>query len=85
MKEIVAKIQGGVHVPHFKNTADSESVKMPSPPLVMLPMQQHIGSPCQPTVKMGDKVAIGQVVGDTDALISAPIHATVSGVVTVAG
>ena len=79
--ETATKIRGGVNVPHFKNTAESGSVKMPSPPSVILPLQQHIGAPCQPTVKAGDKVAVGQVIGDADAHISAPIHATVSGIV----
>ena len=83
IKELATKIRGGASVPHLKNTAECESVKMPSPSMVILPLQQHIGAPCQPTVKVGDKVAIGQVVGDTDAPVSAPIHATVSGVVTV--
>jgi len=81
IKKMIAGIRGGVNVPHLKNTADGESVRMPTPPLVILPMRQHIGEPCKPVVKTGDEVAIGQIVGDTDALLSAPIHATVSGTV----
>ena len=72
---------GGASVPHRKNTADSESVVMPPPERVIIAMQQHIGAPCEPTVKPGDPVAVGQVVGDTKAFVSAPIHASVSGTV----
>ena len=44
-------------------------------------MSQHIGAPCEPCVAVGDKVKIGQKIGDTEAFMSAPIHASVSGVV----
>ena len=44
-------------------------------------MSQHIGAPCQPLVKKGDYVKVGQKIGDTDAFVSAPIHSSVSGTV----
>ena len=47
--------------------------------------QQHIGVPCTPLVKVGDTVAVGQKIGDSDKFVSAPIHATVSGKVTAVG
>ena len=77
----VVRGRGGVSVAHHKNTSSLESVRMPAPAKVILPMQQHIGAPCTPTVKPGDKVEIGQVVGDSDKFVSAPIHATISGTV----
>ncbi len=78
----VKQVRGGVAVSHNKNTADSEVVRLPIPDRVLLPMQQHIGAPCVPTVKVGDKVGVGQVIGDTDKFVSAPIHASVSGTVS---
>ena len=75
----VRKLRGGAKVPHLKDTADCKTVFMPSPPEIILPMQQHIGAPCQPTVKVGEEVKVGQVVGDSDAFVSAPIHSGVSG------
>ncbi|MBS7359906.1 MAG: electron transport complex subunit RsxC [Oscillospiraceae bacterium] len=78
-----AKGRGGVKVEHHKgNTENCKSVRMPIPEKVVLPMQQHIGAPCVPTVKVGDTVKVGQLIGDTDKFISAPIHASVSGKVT---
>ncbi|MCI8553961.1 MAG: electron transport complex subunit RsxC [Clostridiales bacterium] len=76
------RTRGGVHAPHRKNTAESETVVMPPPEQIVLAMSQHIGAPCSPTVKTGDRVEVGQVVGDSDAPVSAPIHSGVSGKVT---
>lgn len=81
----VKRVRGGVKVAHHKNTAELEVVRMPEPKQVILPMQQHIGAPCTPTVKVGDTVKVGQVIGDSDAFVSAPIHASVSGTVTAIG
>ncbi len=55
---------------------------MPPPTQVILPMQQHVGAPCAPVVKVGEEVRVGQVVANSDKFISAPIHATVSGKVS---
>ncbi|HAA26024.1 MAG TPA: electron transport complex subunit RsxC [Ruminiclostridium sp.] len=72
---------GGVAVPHRKNTAEMETVVMDTPSKVIIPMAQHSGPPCRPTVKKGDIVKVGQLIGDSDAYISAPIHSSVSGIV----
>ena len=76
------RTHGGAAVPHHKNTWDIPSSTMPPPEKVILPMQQHIGAPCIPTVKKGDHVYVGTVVGDSAAYVSAPVHASVSGTVT---
>lgn len=76
------KVRGGVMVSHNKNTKDMPVKRIPAPETVTLPMSQHIGAPCTPTVKVGDKVQVGQVIGDSDKYVSAPIHASVSGKVT---
>ena len=81
----VKKVRGGVKVEHHKNTADKEIVRIPTPSKVVIPMQQHIGVPCEPVVKVGDVVAVGQLIGDSDKFVSAPIHASVSGKVTAIG
>lgn len=81
----VKKVRGGVALSHNKNTADLAVKRMPVPQKVVLPMQQHIGAPCTPTVKVGDTVGVGQIIGDSDKFVSAPIHATVSGKVTAVG
>ena len=45
-------------------------------------MSMHMGAPCQPLVKVGDMVAVGQKIGDTEAPFSVPVHSGVSGKVT---
>ena len=72
---------GGIRVPHHKNTAGSESIVMPPPSEVVIPMKQHIGIACNPVVKVGDVVSVGQVIANSEAFLSAPIHASVSGTV----
>lgn len=75
------RTHGGAKVPHNKNTAQMQSVEITPPKEVIIPMCQHIGAPCTVTVKAGDVVDVGQVIGDSDAFVSAPIHASVSGTV----
>jgi len=74
--------KGGAAVPHLKRTENCETVKMKVPEKVVIPMLQHIGAPCEPCVKKGDQVKVGQVIGNTDKFVSAPVHSSVSGVVT---
>ncbi len=76
------RTHGGAKVSHCKNTWELPSVVLPPPERVILPMQQHIGAPCTPTVQKGDHVYLGQVIGDSDAYVSAPIHTSISGTVT---
>jgi electron transport complex protein RnfC len=71
-----------IHVEHHKNTTDCPTEKMPIPDKVYISMSQHIGAPCQPKVAVGDLVKVGQVIGDSDAFVSAPIHSSASGKVT---
>ncbi|MDD2362353.1 MAG: electron transport complex subunit RsxC [Oscillospiraceae bacterium] len=79
---LLMQTRGGVHAPHCKHTAECETIVMPPPERVIIAMSQHIGAPCTPTVKVGDTVLVGQVVGDSDKPVSAPIHSGVSGKVT---
>jgi len=78
---LFSKSLKGVHVPHFKNTHDVETVLMPPPSQVTIVMSQHMGPPCEAQVKAGDEVKVGQVIGDSTAFLTAPIHSSVSGTV----
>lgn len=77
---------GGIHPPDNKAlTADKEiEVYVPKGDLVF-PMSQHIGVPCTPIVKKGDRVLVGQKIADSDAFVSAPILSSVSGTVKEVG
>ena len=76
------RTHGGVHVDHMKNTAELETQELPTPKKVIISMQQHIGAACEPIVKKGDKVTVGQLIADSTSFMCAPIHSGVSGEVT---
>ena len=70
---------GGIHPKENKFYAETYSVQtFPEPDIVVIPMSQHIGAPCQPLVKKGDAVTVGQKIGDNQGLC-VPVHAPVSG------
>lgn len=72
----------GVHPPHGKGHTEECPVQWIDPGSeLVFPMAQHIGAPCKPLVKKGDRVLVGQKIGDNDAYVSAPIHSSVSGIV----
>ena len=52
---------------------------MPLPSKIVLSMSQHIGAPAAPTVKKGDQVYVGTVVGKAGGFVSSDIHSGVSG------
>ena len=74
--------KGGVHPPHSKNRTEGLPIEaFPAPQKVIIPLSQHIGAPAKPLVKRGDKVVIGQVIGEAGGFVSAPVHSSVSGTV----
>ena len=75
------RTHGGAHVPHRKHTAQMESVVMPPPDQVVIPMSQHIGAPAKPLVAKGDQVLAGQKIAECGGFISANVLCSVSGTV----
>ena len=72
---------GGIHPADRKALSCEQPITpIPSPKVVVIPMSQHIGAPCQPLVKKGDTVTMGQKIGDGAGLCE-PVHASVSGTV----
>ena len=72
---------GGIHPQYQKEMStgitDFHTIV---PKQVVIPMQQHIGAPCQPLVSVGDRVLRNQKIGDGEGLC-VPVHASVSGTV----
>lgn len=74
--------KGGVNVPHHKELTERLPLeKALEPEIVTIPLHQHIGAPCEPLVKVGDTVKIGQKIGQSEAFVSAPVHSSISGTV----
>jgi Na+-translocating ferredoxin:NAD+ oxidoreductase subunit C len=80
--------KGGVHPGYHKEiTATMAVIAMKPPSKVVIPLQQHIGAPCEPldNIEVGTHVKLGQKIADSSGFVSAPIHATVSGTITEIG
>lgn len=73
--------KGGTRVREYKNTRALAVVDLPAPPVVEIPLSQHIGVPCTPTVSVGDRVLRGQLIGEVPAGLGCPVHSSVSGMV----
>jgi len=74
---------GGIHPHDFKNfSKDAAIEELPLPKKVIIPINQHIGTPSKPVVKKGDEVLTGQIVAEPGGFVSIPMHASISGKVT---
>ena len=78
---IFKKDISSLHVPHNKNTAGCEPVKIETPKEVILPMNMHSGGEAEPIVTVGEHVYVGQLIAREEGRFSSPVHATVSGTV----
>lgn len=76
------KFKGGIHPPENKKiTENLEIENFKTPKFIYLPMLQHIGTPCEPVVKIGERVLKGQIIGEVTGNMSVPIHSPISGIV----
>ncbi|WP_058485507.1 electron transport complex subunit RsxC [Defluviitalea phaphyphila] len=73
----------GIHPPHGKHFTEKKPIEVffPEGGEFVFPMVQHIGAPCEPIVKKGDRVLVGQKIGESKAFVSSPIHSSISGTV----
>ena len=72
---------GGIHPKYNKEMSKViTTFHSITPKHVVIPLQQHIGAPCNPLVNVGDHVLLGQKIGDGEGLC-VPVHASVSGTV----
>jgi len=74
---------GGLHLPGHKDI----STQQPSgavfiPRRLVLPLQQHIGEPAEPAVKIGERVLGGQIIAYANGYVSVPLHAPTSGTIS---
>jgi len=70
---------GGVHPPEGKHLTEDRAIEPgPSAKELAILLSQHIGAPAQPLVKKADVVQAGQKIGECQAFIGAPVHASVA-------
>lgn len=78
--------RGGTHPPEGKErTAGKAIERAAAPPVVTIPLKQHIGQICEPLVSVGSRVKAGQKIGERKDALSVPVHASVSGTVRAVG
>jgi len=81
-----ATFSGGVHPADNKQlTSRKPTVAAAIPQRAIIPLSQHIGAPCKPTVVIGQEVKKGEKVGEAGGFVSSPVHASISGKVTAIG
>lgn len=64
-----------------KLSRKSPTEDIPAPERVYISLSQHIGAPALPTVKIGDKVKKGTLIGTASGAVSANVYSSVSGTV----
>ena len=70
----------GVHPPEHKSETNKLPIRQfPFAPLIILPMEQHIGAPSRIIVREGEEVVRGQLLAEAGGYVSVPMHAPVSG------
>lgn len=73
---------------HPRETLGGKAItgKMPvrdaaPPKTVAISLGQHVGAPCKSLVKPGQRVLMGEKIGEPAGFMGAPVHSSVSGVV----
>jgi electron transport complex protein RnfC len=74
--------KGGIHLEYHKELTAGKPIRDAKEPKTAVIHLSQGGAACQPLVKVGDLVKVGQKLGDSDKLISAPVHSSISGKVT---
>lgn len=76
-------IPGGLVLDSHKSESLQHPMQaLPLPAELIIPVSQHIGTPAEPLVKVGQTVAKGELIARATGYISAPVHASSSGTVT---
>jgi electron transport complex protein RnfC len=81
-RSAVGTFVGGIHPPEEKEwAADSPIEVLPLPGEVRVSLLQHLGATCEATVKPRQEVRAGDVIGRSEAFVTAPVHASIAGTV----
>ncbi len=73
---------GGVHPAENKHQSTSRPIRRAGiPERLILPLQQHIGTPAEAIVSIGDRVLKGQKIAEVTTGIGVPVHAPTSGTI----
>ena len=80
MSILASTFRHGVHPHEHKERTEHLAIqRMPFVDRFVLPLSQHIGAPCRPTVGSGDRVERGQVIAEPGGFVSPTLHSPVTG------
>ncbi|MFT5220943.1 MAG: electron transport complex protein RnfC [Planctomycetota bacterium] len=83
MPDKLFRIHGGLHLQAHKSASTNHALQDAGlPERLYLPLKQHIGDYPEPLVAPGDRVLKGQMIAAPATNISAPVHASSSGMVS---
>lgn len=72
--------KNGYHIHSHKELSRGDNyIEIPAPDLLKFSMLQHIGTPSNPIVSVGDYVKVGQKIAEKVGAVSANVHSSVSG------
>jgi Na+-translocating ferredoxin:NAD+ oxidoreductase subunit C len=75
-------VRGGLRLNAHKERSTAQALRAASPvETLILPLDQHAGTPAVPLVKPGERILRGQPIAEPGAAISAWLHSPVSGTV----
>lgn len=81
-----SRFWGGVHPLSGASSGKAPTRALPVeqfvPKSVRIPMNMHLGAPSSPIVRAGERVKIGQLIGEAVGTLGVNVHASVSGLVT---
>ncbi len=75
------RFTGGYTFKNFKGVPSDKLISLNIPEKVIIPLKQGFGNEVTATVKKGDSVTAGQIIGINDESVSSPVHSTVNGTV----
>ena len=62
---MLRRFKGGIHPPYNKKPQEGRGIiPISAGQRLVISLSQHIGSPCEPVFKVGDRVKLGQLIAD---------------------
>lgn len=78
----ILTFKGGIHPYEGKELSKAKAIEKLLPEGdVVIPLSQHIGAAAKACIAVGDRVLVGQKIGEAAGFISANVHSSVSGTV----
>jgi Na+-translocating ferredoxin:NAD+ oxidoreductase subunit C len=70
----------GIHPKDKKDLSKNKTIeRLPYPEELVVSLSQHIGAPAKAVVNAGDRVEMGQLIGEPSSFVSAAVHSPVRG------